>query len=445
MEEYYILSNIYDKFNNIVLNDNLNVIQEENKLYYFTNKNNLHLLLKYVYGKPIYVRKVKANDNLTSTNGQIHSAPSIYLSKKEYLWNTNLHKSIIEYDNTFICSIRHFTDDVCNFIVDLNGMLLCHIPPNCITLEIYLKALNNNYYSIEYLDVNNNVTFEDCLMLCEKYVQVDGLLLEFINEKFKTLKICQLALDQNIYAFEYIHLSDEITNDVYYEICKNVLKQDGMLLKYINTSFLTNELCEISIKQNGDAIDYVPRNMKTYNICKQSVTYNCENLLKIPYEFKNCEIYVEALKQDGLLLSNINDDYTMDMCNVAIEQNPHALKFILNKLTEKSNDQDDINKLCLTSINKDPSCLKYIEDPTKEMYEAAVKNDYTMFAEMLPQYQSEQFCMEILEKHLDAFRYIDKKKQTYIMCKYVLDKDPSCYTYVNQELKYLFNSYKYLF
>ena len=87
--------------------------------------------------------------------------------------------------------------------------------------------------------------------------------------------MCELAIQENPYAFEYIdfniqHDFDE-EKDKYEleEMCKFAIKNHYWYFKYIPEDLQTEEICKIAVQERGYLLKYVKN--QTEEICKLAV------------------------------------------------------------------------------------------------------------------------------------------------------------------------------
>jgi hypothetical protein len=78
------------------------------------------------------------------------------------------------------------------------------------------------------------------------------------------------------------------------------------------------------------------------------------------------DICLYALKRDGLVLEFVTIEQTIDMCLVAVVNNPFALEFVKNKTTE----------ICLTAVCINGLAIRFLteQEQTPEICMAAVKS-----------------------------------------------------------------------
>ena len=155
--------------------------------------------------------------------------------------------------------------------------------------------------------------------------------LQYVFEKFKTDKICDLALDNYAGSIQYFP-----SNKITYGLYEKIVKKNGFDILYVDVDLLYvreyHKLCEIAIMENPLSLmnikNYLP--VKLYLLAVQS------NGLALEYVPKNClctEEYLKicetAVKNDGLALAYVPDKFKTDeICDFAVKQNGFASQFI---------------------------------------------------------------------------------------------------------------------
>jgi hypothetical protein len=84
----------------------------------------------------------------------------------------------------------------------------------------------------------------------------------------------QVYVEQNKFKTDKIILGKKISIWSNYEICKNIVAQNGLLIKHVKKHTLTNELKEIAVGQNGLALQYLDFLEQTDKICEIAVKQN---------------------------------------------------------------------------------------------------------------------------------------------------------------------------
>ncbi len=416
----------------------------------------------------------------------------------------------IDYKHTGIYYFRDLNKqsyDIQKYIINKNGLLLEFIENQ--TEELCIDAIKNNIYSFKYiknktntinktiLNIDGNMIqyiFNQTKELCniainqninsfkfiknktyelnKQILNKNGLLLEFIENQ--TEELCFIAIKNNINAYNFvkdktydidhyflnnnnIKIFELYKNIELYEILKNILNKNGLLLEFIENQ--TEELCIIAIKNNINAYNFVKH--KTYEIDKSIL--KIQNNLVINNEIY--EILKNILNKNGLLLEFI-ENQTEELCIIAIKNNINAYTFVKNKTYE-------INKILL---NIDGNMLQYIENQTDELCIIAIKNNinaytfvkkitYNLYKSILIEHnilstnnikiyelfknilnknglllefienQTEELCIIAVKNNIDAYNFIINK--TYELDKKLLDINFNILKYIENQTEEL--------
>lgn len=178
---------------------------------------------------------------------------------------------------------------LCMMAVSKNGMTIQHISDilstNVFSYNISMEAVNNNGYALQYIPkctldgisgkniclnaYRQNIHALQFILNCtyETYlnaIQYHDYGLYIVPEVHRTLKMCQYILKYNISEIEYI--PKEVLNQIGYKSYKKLVKQDGMLLKYVPHKIMNGKrgwsICKIAVLQNLDALEFVTDKFK---------------------------------------------------------------------------------------------------------------------------------------------------------------------------------------
>lgn len=136
--------------------------------------------------------------------------------------------------------------------------------------------------------------------------------------------------------------------------------------------------------------------------------------------FDDEKICLDLLEKDGMILKHI-DSQTKLMCCIAINQNPKAMKFVLDKT-------DDI---CNFAISKNGLNIRYVEHPTHEMCVNAVKQNPDALAHIDEDERDEAIYMTAIEKKGSTIRYM--KRQNIKMATIALKNDGMALKYIKKK------------
>lgn len=116
---------------------------------------------------------------------------------------------------------------------------------------------------------------------------------------------------------------------------------------------------------------------------------------------------IEKLNKDGLLLKQISKkEQTLEMCEVAISQNPRAIQYASRKYIDA--------KTCLEAVKKDGNVFRYVPD----------------------HFKTKEMCMLAVQADADLLNYVPDEWRTKEICLLAVTKKPETLSYIPQELRY---------
>lgn len=199
-------------------------------------------------------------------------------------------------------------------------------------------------------------------------------LTEYVNIK-TTVATIEIDDNENIYLDSdkmYKCQSFTITNigPVTYDIYKQSVSYDCLMLKYVPNHINTKELCELAVKRDGIALKYVPKHLKTNELCELAVDNTEYAFQHITYEYMTPELSDLAIKTHGCFIRYVPEKYiTLEYCKLAIKSCYESLKFLPAKyLTEE---------LYISSVTTYGGALQYVPEKykTSELCQIAVENN----------------------------------------------------------------------
>ena len=106
-------------------------------------------------------------------------------------------------------------------------------------------------------------------------------------------------------------------------------------IKYIPKHQIDLELCFISVNKFGSSIQYLPfQFLQNSALQMAAVKKDALNLRFIPKMIQNDFVILFAVKKDGLSLSFVKNK-TCEICSIAMNQNPEAIRFVPEKIKKK--------------------------------------------------------------------------------------------------------------
>lgn len=376
-------------------------------------------------------------------------ADKMILSKKKYL---KTDPDFVEFSSVVNHCLR--TEDINRALVMKNPSYIQNI-----------KNQTEELCKIAIMDSSKNIihVLTQTLDICMLAVKKDGLMLEHVENKFRTPDVCHQAIKQIPIALQFVS-TDRQTK----EMCEAAVKSDGKSLYFVDEKFFTSEMCELAVRSNGMALAYISQDIENYNsISLLAVKENGLALEFVPKDktvmLNLAEIQFEAIKQNGSALRFVDlDDITKELCElavltdglmleyaskrnfindqmclIAVNQNGLAITYA-NEMT----DNDDILiKLCEDAVKSNPNALEIIvktpvvfdrinkyEDKINAIYLSAVKKNGLMLYHIPSSKitkelgEAKKNCAVIMPKYYapdnfsKMFSYdAEKEKQCYIM------------------------------
>jgi hypothetical protein len=228
------------------------------------------------------------------------------------------------------------TPEMCLQAVASNPLVLQFVPDELKTPEMCLQAVASNPLVLQFVP-DGLKTPEMCLQA----VASNPLVLQFVPQDLQSKNMCTSAVIINYESLQYINSSHPDYKDICLEAVKNsrfalklvdkehseyfaiytsAVKHFGLVLQDIDPRLRTIELCEEAVKQNGLALEFVPEEFKS-NLYLIAVNQNILALNYLPENLKSYELYLKYIDVNGLL-NNIPENYRdIEMCIKALTKN----------------------------------------------------------------------------------------------------------------------------
>jgi hypothetical protein len=237
---------------------------------------------------------------------------------------------ILKYNYDYFLEIEH-TEEICLFVVNINGIYLKDLKKQ--NQKICSVAIKNNPYSFIYV---KNKTYE----LCKLAVSLQGDLLSMVPFDIPNrYELEKIAIKEDGYAIQYVTLQTQ-------ELKLAAVTQNGWALEFIDKQ--SPDICRAAVEEYGMALSLVKdkttalclKAVKNYGMALQYVDKQTKQIINTALKNDGCaiqfvkhivpEMYILAVKNCGLSLEFIKrDKQTPEICELAIQQNPDAINFVL--------------------------------------------------------------------------------------------------------------------
>jgi len=270
-------------------------------------------------------------------------------------------RKVIKNNPQTLLYCQYQPNDVIEKLVKRDGRHLKNIRPENQTDLILLYAVSSAPGSIEYAHKQSKE-------IVEEVVQGNGLLLKFIKDELRTHKIIRLALKNNPKALEFVDPKMH-TNGMIEEL----LFKDGMVLEYMTNKTL--KYCNLAIDNNIDSIRFVPEEYQTTEMGWKALRSDINNIAYIKKQTKKMGIYV--IERDSGLLRHVKHK-TLDGCIDAVMKSPYLIMDIENKTSDICLAAISKEPNIITFVGKrshlfyflativNPNAYKHISDNTRE-------------------------------------------------------------------------------
>mgnify|MGYP001309542820 CR=1 FL=1 len=141
-------------------------------------------------------------------------------------------------------------------------------------------------------------------------------------------QICLDIVSQNGWYLCYVPLAIRTK-----EMCLAAVRSYGWALTHVPDQVIDSEICLAAVQQNGLALEDVPDNLLTHIICYCAIKCNGWALQFVPDHMLNPETYMLAVQQNGLVLQIIPKKMKSEtICLTAVQQNAQAIKFVPDRI-----------------------------------------------------------------------------------------------------------------
>lgn len=225
--------------------------------------------------------------------------------------------------------------------------------------SLYMLAIDRDPYVLEYIDEADQ-TENICLAAVMKNSSL------FRYAKKINIDICEATIKKSAYSI--LSIPDEHITE---ELSMLAVSVNGLVLKYVKDEYKTDDVCNSAIMQNGNAIEFVPNPTdEQYKVAIEVTPYAIQFMKKPSLELcisaikKDMsvlkyinnppeELYLEVVKLDGTAIKYM-DTFNFETFLTALSNTSLAMKYL-------SPDYED-EDLCFTSVVINPDCVKYIDD-----------------------------------------------------------------------------------
>ena len=312
--------------------------------------------------------------------------------------------------------------------------------------DSYIQFMDesDNSVSLEYIEQNWKLLEPVCLWLndlkfipehlrtkelCELAVQKNGKALDYVLARYKTKEFCELAVSHNGDALKYVP-NTFFKKYKDYNMCKIAVKHNGLSLEYVPEYLRTLELCELAIHQNGLTLYYVPEELRTKELCKLAVQQDGMTLANVPLDLKTKELCEIAVKNNGNAIGNVPEEYiTKELMELAVKHNGLALQLVPEHLKT--------NELFKLAVQQNGLTLSFIQKElkTEELCEIAVRHNGLALQLVPLELRTLEICEIAVKQNGTSLGYVPDELKTPEVCQMAVQQDGKSLEYVPNRFK----------
>lgn len=192
----------------------------------------------------------------------------------------------------------------------------------------------------------------------------NGLLLEHVPANDQTEELCLIAIRNDFEALQFSVIRTPV-------ILVAAIRQYWHALQYFSESEQTPDVIAMVLPRYPGALQYVKA--PTKQICRETMAHG-GLLCHVPLKYRD-----------------------VDICTIAIENNPENLKHVPKKVLTP--------RMEYLSVAKWGFTIKYIKDPTHELCVMAINNGAMNIRFIKPHYRTEDLQIMAVEGNHRAYRY----------------------------------------
>lgn len=240
---------------------------------------------------------------------------------------------------------------------------------------------------------------------------------EMLNEKAPLIIFLmpnrdRLQLHITAESFEFVNSKNKLVDVDYIKENWNILKpsilwivqREGLFLEKIPEEYRNTDLCLNAVTQNGWSLKFVPDSTKNTEICLQAVKTHGISLQYIPQNLRSKEICLQAVSQDGVALLHVpTERRDREMCTNAVRQYGVALAHVPENLRNEELCRE-ISSGFGYSLSKIP-----IELRNRERCLKAVRENGWALKDVPYQYRDREICWESVKQDRGALRYVPEE------------------------------------
>jgi Domain of unknown function (DUF4116) len=295
----------------------------------------------------------------------------------------------------------------------INGEALKLIPHKLRARELCQIAVESNGLALQYVPEEIKQNNPELWMSA---VKQNGLALEFVpNDMRKPLEVCRAALDQNGMALAFVPARQRQGKE---ELVRIALNQNGDALVHTPDYLQTEEMFRLAVLQNGSALRHVPHKQRTADLCEMAVRQTGAALVEVPTALRTKHLCEIAIAQDGLALAHVpQSHHTPELIRWAIAHSGTALHAV--------SEANRTPELCALAVTTDWRALELVPNAirTDEICRIAIRQNGLALKLMPENERTVALCEMAVKQNGLAIAWVPMWKRTPELCQIAVQQD----------------------
>lgn len=290
--------------------------------------------------------------------------------------------------------IKNPNYEICMYAIEKDTWNFKHIPEEYITIDMAIQFIEKSPHSINDVPVQFRSDELYVYTLKNTPYNINNIKEMTPEILHKIVEICPRALTS--------YRNNLPEGDEYYDIYKKLVSVRGSAIMDIPKKFKTFDICFEAVKEDGKMLRHCPKNTFT--------------------EEQEHQLLVESFKTDASGILMVSQP-TTEMYEAAAHSDPKWLTYL------DSPPEDAI----LDLIEKKPTFIKEVKEPTYNMYLKAVSKNGYLLKDAPEEYHTEELCLAAIDDVPASVEHV--KRMTQLIALTAVIKSWSCIKYIPEEFQ----------
>lgn len=170
-------------------------------------------------------------------------------------------------------------------VIEFHPEVIKEIPYHRTNKKMWVAVLQKNPRLIKYMP-SEFIDEEICFSIARH----DPSCFEFLPIRITTCVFCSIVVGINPSILRYIRSSPS-KKCITKEMCITAVSWNGNLLEYVPSKYRTKKVCRIALCSNIEAIAFVPSKILTESLCIEIVSIHPGHLRRIPEKLRTKKVY----------------------------------------------------------------------------------------------------------------------------------------------------------